>query len=53
MHLNVTVSPSVTVFCGALVVSLVPSSLSKNTDQIKILNLCLFHGSFVSTGYKS
>ena len=28
MHLNVTVSPSVTVFCEALVVSLAPSGLS-------------------------
>ena len=37
MHLNVTVSPSVTVFCEALVVSLAPSGLSKNVNQIKIL----------------
>ena len=36
MHLNVTVSPSVTVFCAALVVSLAPSGLSKNINQIKI-----------------
>ena len=36
MHLNVTVSPSVTVFCAALVVSLTPSGLSKNLNQIKI-----------------
>ena len=37
LHLNVTVSPSVTVFCEALVVSLAPSGLSKNVNQIKIL----------------
>ena len=37
MHLNLTVSPSVTVFCEALVVSLAPSGLSKNENQIKFL----------------
>ena len=37
LHLNVTVSPSVTVFCEALMVSLAPSGLSKNVNQIKIL----------------
>ena len=37
MHLNVTVSPSVTVFCEALIMSFAPSSLSKNVNQIKIL----------------
>ena len=36
MHVNVTVSPSVTVFCAALVVSLTPSGLSKSLNQIKI-----------------
>ena len=36
MHLNVTAAPSVTVFCAALVVSLTPSGLSKNLNQIKI-----------------
>ena len=34
MHLNVTAAPSVTVFCAALVVSLTPSGLSKNLNQI-------------------
>ena len=37
MHVNVTVSPSMTVFCEALVVSLAPSGLSKNENQIKIV----------------
>ena len=37
MHVNITVSPSMTVFCEALVVSLAPSGLSKNVNQIKIL----------------
>ena len=37
MHVNVTVSPSVTVFCEALVMSLAPSGLSKSVNQIKIL----------------
>ena len=41
------------VFCEALVVSLVPSGLSKNINQTEISNLCLFHGSFISIGYKS
>ena len=36
MHLNETAAPSVTVFCAALVVSLTPSGLSKNLNQIKI-----------------
>ena len=54
MHLNVTVSPSVTVFCAALVVSVAPSGLSKNVNQNQNqnLNLCLFHGSFITPGYK-
>ena len=34
MHLNETVSPSATVFWAALVVSLTPSGLSKNLNQI-------------------
>ena len=53
MHLNATVSPSVTVFCEALVVSLAPSGLSKNVNQIKISNLCLIYGSYIPPGYKS
>ena len=32
MHLNVTVSPSATVFCAALEVSPTPSGLSKNLN---------------------
>ena len=51
MHLNVTASPSVTVFCAALVVSLTPSGLSTNLNQN--LNLSLFHHSHISPGYKS
>ena len=51
MHLNVTASPSVTVFCAALVVSLTPSGLSTNLKQN--LNLSLFHRSHISPGYKS
>ena len=35
MHMNVTVSPSVAVFCEALVMSLAPSGLSENVNQIK------------------
>ena len=37
MHLNATVSPSVTVFPEAFVMSLAPSGLSKNINKIKIL----------------
>ena len=39
MHLNVTVSPLMTVFCEALVVSLAPSGLSKNVNQNQNINL--------------
>ena len=53
MQLNVTESPSVMAFCEALVVSLASSGLSKNINQIKISNLRLFHGSFISIGNKS
>ena len=51
MHLNVTASPSVTVFFAASVVSLTPSGLSTNLNQN--LNLSLFHRSHISPGYNS
>ena len=51
MHSNVTVSPLMTVFCEALVVSLAPSGLSKNVNQNQNLNLCLFQDSHISPGY--
>ena len=44
MHVNVTVSPSMTVFCEALVVSLEPSGLSKNVNQINKEGLILCGG---------
>ena len=49
MHLNVTVSPLMMVFCEALVVSLAPSGLSKNVNQNQNLNLCLFQDSHISS----
>ena len=53
MHLNVIVSPSVTVFCVALVMSLTPSGLSRNLNQNQNVNLSLVHGTYISPGYKS
>ena len=53
MHLNVIVSPSVTVFCVALVMSLTPSGLSRNLNQNQNVNLSLFHGTYILPGYKS